>query len=365
MHAAVLRAAGAPLELVTADLAPPRAGEVLVRIAATGVCRSDLHVLDGRIPEPFPLVPGHEASATVAETGPGCVRLREGDNVVLTIVPSCGACAACSRGRRTFCEMAARMAATGTLADGTSRLSLEGQPLHHFNSVSSFAEYAVVPESAAVAIPADVPLVPAALIGCAVLTGFGAVTNVARVAAGARVAVFGCGGVGLSAVQAARLARAAAVVAVDVQPHRLAIARRLGATATVVAADGHPVADAVREAAGGGIDHAIEAIGSESAIREAWSALDPGGQVVVAGILPKGREIALDAWRFLSDVGIRGTYLGSADVHADVPRLVELYQRGELALDELVTDRIRLEQLPGAFARMRAGAGVRTVVVFD
>ncbi|MGH3442047.1 MAG: alcohol dehydrogenase catalytic domain-containing protein, partial [Nitriliruptorales bacterium] len=229
MQAAVLWEPGRPVEVLEVELAPPRAGEVLVKIAACGVCASDVHVVDGDLPEPLPLVLGHEASGVVVEAGPGVARLEPGDHVVLALVPSCGECATCRRGRRNFCELAAVMGSTGTLADATSRLSANGVQLHHFNSVSAFAEYAVVPESVAVPIRRDVPLDIAALVGCAVLTGYGGVVRTAGVEEGASVAVWGCGGVGLNAVQAARLAGADPIVAVDTRPDKLALAQRLGA----------------------------------------------------------------------------------------------------------------------------------------
>jgi S-(hydroxymethyl)glutathione dehydrogenase/alcohol dehydrogenase len=365
MQAAVLREPGRPVEVLEVELAPPRAGEALVRIAACGVCASDLHVVDGDIPEPLPLVLGHEASGVVVETGAGVERLRPGDHVVLALVPSCGECRACRAGRPTFCELGGRMAATGTLADGTSRLSQNGAVLHHFNSVSSFAEYAVVPESVAVPIRKDVRLDVTALVGCAALTGWGAVRRTAAVESGASVAVWGCGGVGLTTIQAARVAGAAPIVAVDTRPEKLELAQRLGATATVQARPSADVARRVRHAAGGGVDYAFEAIGRPETIREAWDALRPGGTAVVVGLPPKGSTVEIDTWGFINEKTLRGTFLGSARIDEDVPALVDLYARGELLLDELVSDRIPLSALPEAFERLRAGEAVRQLVVFE
>jgi S-(hydroxymethyl)glutathione dehydrogenase / alcohol dehydrogenase len=365
MQAAVFREPGQPVEVCDVELEPPHAGEALVRIAACGVCASDLHVVDGDLPEPVPLVLGHEASGVVVDIGPGVQRVGVGDHVVLALVPSCGKCAACLRGRPNFCELGGRMAATGTLADGSSRLSIRGETLHHFNSVSSFAEYAVVPESVAVPIRRDVPLDVAALFGCAVLTGWGAVTRTAGVEEGASVAVWGCGGVGLSAVQAARLAGARPIVAVDVRPEKLELAERLGATATVQA---RPTADTARRvrhlAGGGGVDYAFEAIGREETIREAWNAVRPGGTAVVIGLPPKGSTLTIDTWGFINEKTLKGCYLGSVRLDEDVPRLVDLYAAGELRLDELVSDRIALAGLPQAFERLRAGEALRQLVVF-
>jgi S-(hydroxymethyl)glutathione dehydrogenase / alcohol dehydrogenase len=353
------------LEILEVELGPPQAGEVLVRIAACGVCASDLHVVDGELPEPMPLVLGHEAAGVVVETGPRVESLSPGDHVVLALVPSCGECAECRRGRPNFCELGARMAVDGTLADGTSRLSLNGTRLHHFNSISSFADHAVVPESAAVKIRDDATLDAVALIGCSVLTGFGAVRNTAGVEEGATVAVWGCGGVGANVVQGARLAGASQIVAVDTRPEKLELARSLGATDTVHATEEADVVEAVRDLTGGGPDYAFEAIGSERAIQQAWLSARAGGTVVVVGMMPRGSTLTLDPWPFISEKTLKGSFLGSARIHEDVPRLVDLYRAGELELDGLVSRRLPLSELPDAFDRLRAGDAVRQVVVFD
>ena len=355
---------GEPVEIAEVDLAPPREGEVLVKIAACGVCASDLHVVDGDLPEPLPLVLGHEASGVVAEVGPGVDTLAPGDHVVLALVPSCGECAECRRGRPTFCEVGARMAATGTLADGTSRLSLNGTTLHHFNSISSFAGHAVVPESVAVKIRPDVPLETAALLGCAVLTGFGAVVNTAQVREGASVAVWGCGGVGLNVVQGARYAGAAQIVGVDLRREKLDLARLLGATDVVEAASGVDVVSAVRELTAGGPDYAFEAIGTEATIQQAWQAAGARGTVVVVGIMPRGRALTIDPWQFFAEKTLKGSFLGSARVRTHIPLLADLYSGGVLQLDPLVSRRIRLDELPEAFDRQRAGEELRQLVVF-
>jgi S-(hydroxymethyl)glutathione dehydrogenase/alcohol dehydrogenase len=257
------------------------------------------------------------------------------------------------------------MASTGTLADGTSRLSADGAQLRHFNSVSSFAEYAVVPHSVAVPIRRDVPLDVAALVGCAVLTGYGGVVRTAGVEEGASVAVWGCGGVGQNAVQAARLARAGPIVAVDTRPECLALAQSLGATHAVHAGITADPAAAVRELTGGGAEYAFEAIGREETIRQAWDALRPGGTAVVLGLPPKGSTVTIDTWGFINEKTLRGSFLGSARIDEDVPRIVDLYAEGELRLDELVSRRIPLAELPEAFDRLRAGDGLRQLVVFD
>jgi S-(hydroxymethyl)glutathione dehydrogenase / alcohol dehydrogenase len=362
MKAAVLWEPRAPVEVVDVELAAPKEGEVLVQIAACGVCHTDVHVVDGDLPEPFPLVLGHEASGRVVATGPGVERLREGDHVVLALVPSCGRCRECRRGRRNFCELGARMSSSGTLADGTSRLSANGTELHHFNSVSSFAEYAVVPESAAVAIRHDVRLESAALVSCAVLTGCGAVFNTAGVEEGATVVVWGCGGVGLSVVQGARVAGAGAIVAVDTRAEKLELASELGATHTASPAE---AVETVHNLAGGGADYAFEAIGSEETIRQAWAAVRPGGTVVVLGLLPKGSTFSIDSWGLIEEKRLLGCFLGSARIETDIPLLVDLHAEGKLDLERLVSRRLPLGELPDALDRLRAGDAVRQLVVFD
>ena len=364
-EAAILWRPREPVEIREIEVAPPREGEVLVEIAACGVCHSDLHVIEGDLPEPLPLVLGHEASGRVQEVGPGVESLAPGDHVVLALVPACGTCSECLRGRPNFCQVGARMAETGTLADGTSRLSLNGTMLHHFNSVSSFAGHAVVPESVAVKIRDDVTLDTVALVGCAVLTGCGAVLNTAKVGEGATVAVWGCGGVGLNVVQGARLAGAAQIVAIDTRPDKLELARTLGATDVVEAAPKVDVVPAVRGLTGGGPDYAFEAIGTEPTIQQAWEAAGPRGTVVVVGILPKGKTLTIDPWQFFSEKTLKGSFLGSARIREDIPRLVDLYAAGDLRLDELVDRRIELSELPEAFERLRASEGLRQLVVFD
>jgi Zn-dependent alcohol dehydrogenase len=363
MKAAVLWEPRTPVEILDVELAPPKEGEALVKVAACGVCASDLHVVDGDLPEPLPIVLGHEASGEVVEVGPGVDRLSVGDHVLLALVPSCGRCGTCRAGRLNFCELAGRMAAAGTLADGTSRLSVDGTTLRHFNAVSSFAEYAVVPESAAVPIRADVALDAAALISCAVITGYGAVAHTAGVEEGATVAVWGCGGVGLNVVQGARLAGAGMTVAVDSRPEKLALAQRLGATHAVEA--GLEATAAVRNLSGGGVDYAFEAIGTERTVQEAWEAVRPGGTVVVIGLMPKGDTLTIDPWGFINEKTLKGCFLGSARIDVDLPRLADLYHEGELELDALVSRRIPLTELPAALDRLRAGDTLRQLVIFD
>jgi S-(hydroxymethyl)glutathione dehydrogenase/alcohol dehydrogenase len=363
MQAAVLNGVGQAFEVAEVELAGPHAGEVLVKVAASGLCASDLNAIDGkRTLVPFPAVIGHEAAGTVVDVGPGVTRLRAGDPVIMSIVPSCGDCTYCRRGRPNYCLVAGTAMNEGTLFDGSRRLSRDSKELNHFLTVSSFAEYAVVPESGAVAIDPRLPLDRAALVSCAVLTGFGAVMNTAAVPPGARVAVFGCGGVGLNVVQGARLAGAERIVAVDISTIKLTTARRFGATDVVDAATDDPV-EAIRDLAGG-VDFAFEALGREQTIQQAWNSLDVGGEVVVVGLMKHGATLTLDANPLVNEQRLRGCYFGSAHLSRDVPALVERYLNGELLLDELISDRIGLSDLDTAFQRLRNGEGARNVLVF-
>ena len=363
MKAAVLAGVGQPFEIAEVDLAGPKAGEVLVNVAASGLCASDLNAIDGkRTLVPFPAVLGHEAAGTVVEVGRGVTRLRAGDPVVLSIVPSCGDCTYCRRGRPNYCLLAGTAMNDGTLFDGSRRLSRGGERLNHFLAVSSFAEYAVVPESGAVAIDPRMPLDRAALVSCAVLTGFGAVMNTAAVPPGARVAVFGCGGVGLNVVQGARLAGASRIVAVDVSAAKLATARRFGATDVVDATTDDPVA-AIRELTGGGADFAFEALGREQTVQQAWNSLDVGGEAIVVGLMKHGATLRIDADPLVNEQRLRGCYFGSAHLARDVPALVERYLDGGLLLDELISERIGFDDLDAAFQRLRDGQGARNVLV--
>jgi S-(hydroxymethyl)glutathione dehydrogenase/alcohol dehydrogenase len=364
IKAAVLTGTGRPFEIDEIDLASPKTGEVLVKIAASGLCASDLNVIDGkRGLAPFPVVLGHEASGMVVETGPGVTRLKAGDPVVLSIVPSCGDCPSCKHGRPNYCTAAGEAMSGGNLFDGTSRLSRGGRRLNHFLTVSSFAEYAVVPETGAVAIDPAMPLDRAALVSCAVLTGYGAVHNTARVRPGSRVAVFGCGGVGLNVVQGARTAGASRIIAVDVNPDKLRLAERLGATDVVHAGEQDPVA-AIHELTGG-VDYAFEALGREQTVQQAWNSLDVGGEAVIVGLMRHGATLTLDANPFVDEKRIGGCYFGSSHLTRDVPALVDRYLAGDLLLDEIISRRVGLEDLTEAFDQLRAGDGARSVLVFD
>jgi Zn-dependent alcohol dehydrogenase len=362
MRAAVCTAVGGPLEVREVDLRAPGPGEVLVRITATGVCASDVHVIDGTLPKPMPIVPGHEAAGRVAQLGPGVDDLAVGDHVVLTILAWCGRCPPCAAGRRRACAWAAELAATGTVDGATTALSLDGAPLHHFTGVSSWAEHAVVPRTGVVPVTADLPSSQAALLGCAVATGFGAVRTTARVRAGQSVAVIGCGGVGLNVVQAAALAGAVPVLAIDRNREALRTAAALGATHTLAADDDAPADALIRRVAPDGVDHCFEVLGRPATVEAAWRATAAGGQATVVGLLPVASTITLDAYPLISEKRLVGTYLGGVEPARDLPDLARAALDGAISLAGLIEE-ISLYDLPAAVERVRNGRVTARLVV--
>jgi Zn-dependent alcohol dehydrogenase len=344
----------------------PRAGEIRIRVAACGVCRSDLSMQDGTIPIPMPVVLGHEASAVVEEVGDGVTDLRPGDHVVVCWVPQCGDCFFCRRGQPQLCQAADAVLLAGGLLDGTPRLRLDGAPLFQMCGTGTFSEETVIPACSAVKVPDDLPLDVAALLGCAVLTGVGAAMNTADIRPGDTVAVVGCGGVGLNVIQGARIAGAEAIVAVDVNPAKLATAEAFGATAVVDATRVDP-ANAVRDLTGQrGADVAFEVLGQGRTMEQTVDMTRRGGQAVLVGIPRLDVQLTLPAMLgiVLQERTIKGCWYGSSDIRRDVPRLVELYRDGRLLLDELVSRRIGLAQVNEALAALQAGEVARSVIVY-
>ena len=368
LRAAVLREMGSPVRVEQLELAPPREDEVLVRVAAAGVCHSDLHLADGHLGSTRqPIVLGHEGAGVVEAVGAAVRHVAPGDRVGFCFVPSCGTCPQCRAGRANLCEPAGVHNGLGVLGDGTTRLSFpDGTPVKHFLSVSCFAERCIVPAASAIPLPESLPLWQAALVGCSVVTGLGAVRNVALVRPGQSVAVIGCGGVGLQAIAGARLAGAARVIAIDRDPGKLERALRLGATEMVLAGDGRDPVAWVRELCGeGGADHAIEVVGRPDTIRQAFDMIRPGGTAVVVGIAPKGVEVALPALDFVSEKTIAGCFYGSGNPAAEMPELIGMLMDGRLDVAGAVSDFTDLEGIEAAFERLRRGQGARTVVVLD
>jgi len=374
MRAAVLRVMGAPapyaasrpLVIETVTLQPPGPGEVLVRVRAAGLCHSDLSVIDGSRPRPMPMLLGHEATGEVVETGTGVASLAIGDAVVFSFVPMCGHCEPCAIGRPVLCEPGAAANARGTLLAGSSRLrDSDEAALHHHLGVSGFAEYAVVSERSAVRIDGDLPPRIAALFGCAVMTGVGAVVNTAGVLPGQSVAVFGLGGVGLSALLGANAASAWPLVAIDVVPEKLALARELGASHCIDARDGD-VAAAVRDATDGGVDIAIETAGSEHVLATAYAATRRGGTTVTVGLPAPDRKFSIPAVSLVAEERtLKGSYMGSAVPRRDIPRYIALYRAGKLPVDRLLTHTLALDEINEGFDRLARGEAIRQVVLFD
>jgi S-(hydroxymethyl)glutathione dehydrogenase / alcohol dehydrogenase len=360
MRAAVLHEHRRPFAIAELDLAAPGPGEVEVRLHASGVCRSDWNTVIGDTPSPLPAVLGHEGAGVVAGAGPGVTSVATGDHVVLSWLPACGRCRHCASGRPTLCDVAAPALLAGTLLDGTTRLSLNGRPVHHYSFLSTFAERTVVPEASCVRIREDAPFPVAALVGCAVTTGAGAVLNRARVEAGSSVAVFGAGGVGLSAILAARLAGAATIVAVDPAAPRRAVATDLGATHAV---DPGEAATAIADLTGAGVDYAIESSGAPGVVTAAYAAVRRGGTLVCVGIPSEDAVVELPGAALVRDEKVvTGCLYGSCRPHTDMPMLLDLFLDGRLALDRLVGVTYPLDEIDRAFADMLEGGGVRTLI---
>jgi len=351
-----------PLRIEEVELDPPGPGEVLIRVTAAGLCHSDLSVVNGDRPRPLPMVLGHEAAAVVEETGEGVDDLAPGDAVVVVFVPSCGHCLPCAEGRPALCEPAAKANAAGTLLSGARRLSKDGRPLNHHIGCSVFAERAVVSRRSLVPVDPDLPPDRAALFGCAVLTGVGAVLNTAGIRPGSTVAVVGLGGVGLNALLGARLAGARRIVAVDTLDARLALARQLGATDTFSAADPDCAAK-VKEATDGGVEAAIEAAGVVPALELAWAITRRGGVTVTAGLAHPERKLALPQVQIVAEERtLRGSYMGSCVPVRDIPRYVELFRAGRLPVDALLSEHVPLDAINEALDRLADGRSVRQIV---
>ncbi|GAA4225686.1 MULTISPECIES: alcohol dehydrogenase catalytic domain-containing protein [Streptosporangium] len=364
MRAAVFLSADQPVRVEDVELAAPGPGEVRVKIAAAGVCGSDLHVRRGEWDVPAPLVMGHEGSGIVTALGQGVTSLAEGDHVVLSWVAPCGQCRYCRAGHEARCQVAANVVAPGgVLQDGTSRLSRGGEKIYHYLGVSSFAEEAVVPASGAIKVREDAPLDTIALVGCAVATGVGAVTNTAAVVPGSTVAVIGCGGVGLSVVQGARLAGAERIIVIDPRAEKTALAVMLGAT-DQISGPGVDAVEAIRDLLPDGVDYAFDAVGAQATIESAIKVLGLGGAAVAVGLPPKGTAARFDPLVLgEADQRILGSNYGSVRPAVDIPALVDRYMDGHLQLDQLVSRRASLDEAPNALDELASGEALRTLLI--
>lgn len=363
--AAVLTEAGEPLAIERVELTGLGSKDVLIRVGAAGLCHTDWEVQQGMLPAPTPIVLGHEAAGVVEDVGSEVTSVQSGDKVVCSVYPGCGHCYYCRRGQPMLCEVVLASHKAGTLLDGNTRLRLSGRPLHHFMTVGGFGEYAVVPEHGAIPVPDAMPVDRACILGCAVITGVGAVSRIAKVELGSRVAVIGCGPIGLNAVQGAARVGAGQITAVDMLETRLDFARKLGATHIVNAADVDPV-ETVRELTGGrGADFVFEAGGSEKTLQVGLEATRPGGTMVILGKVEAHRYIEMRFGSLMGEKRIIRSSLGGACAHDDFPAYANAYLSGELEIDSLVTRRMSLDQINDGLDSLSKGELIRGVVVFD
>ncbi|NYH11872.1 MULTISPECIES: zinc-dependent alcohol dehydrogenase family protein [Pseudomonas] len=372
VRAAVLRhmnvappyALSKPISIETIELAPPGPGEVLVRIRAAGLCHSDLSVINGDRPRPMPMALGHEAAGVVEALGEGVSDLEPGDHVVMVFMPSCGHCLPCAEGRPALCEPGAKANAAGTLINGSVRLSAAGTHVHHHLGVSAFAEYAVMSRNSVVKIDRELPFVEAALFGCAVLTGVGAVVNTAQLRVGSTAVVIGLGGVGLASVLGARAAGASKIIAVDLSAEKLALAKDVGATSVVNGGDPDAV-EQVLALTGGGADYVFEMAGSIRALENAMKMTRRGGMTVTAGLPPPGSSLPVNVVQLVGEERtLKGSYIGTCVPLRDIPRFIELYRDGRLPVDRLLSGRLKLDDINEGFDRLHDGSAVRQVIEF-
>lgn len=372
IKAAVLNKMGAkapyadstPLQIEDIDLQPPGPGEIMVKMAAAGLCHSDLSVINGSRPRPTPMVLGHEAAGIVEEVGDFVTDLKVGDHVVMVFVPSCGHCLPCCEGRPALCEPGAEANNAGTLISGDSRLSRKEESVSHHLGVSAFAEYATMSRNSVIKIDKDLPLDHAALFGCAVLTGVGAVINTGKVEPGSTVAVVGLGGVGLASILGARLSGASRIVAIDLDDSKLALAKELGATDCFNARSTDCVGD-IREATQGGVNYAFELAGAVPALETAYNVTRRGGTTVTAGLPHPDKRFALAPVGLVAEERtLKGSYIGTSVPMRDIPRYISLFRQGRLPVDKLLTGHLKLENINEGFDLMAQGKAVRQVVTF-
>ncbi|TLU71441.1 zinc-dependent alcohol dehydrogenase family protein [Lichenicoccus roseus] len=364
MGAAPPYASSLPLRIVELELDPPGRDEVLVRIAAAGLCHSDLSVINGDRPRPMPMALGHEAAGVVEQVGADITDLVPGDHVVMVFMPSCGHCMPCAEGRPALCEPGAGANGAGTLLGGGRRLHCDGVTINHHLGCSAFATHAVVSRRSVVKLPPDLPLDEAALFGCAVLTGVGAVVNTARLQPGETAAVIGLGGVGLSSVLGAVASGARQIVAIDLSDEKLEIARSLGATDTVNAR-APDASEQVRALSGGGVDYAFEMAGAARAMELAFRITRRGGTTVTAGLPPPTATLALPLVQLVAEERtVKGSYIGACVPTRDIPRYVGLYRAGKLPVDRLMSGKLQLDQINEGFDRLHEGRAVRQIIGF-
>lgn len=366
-RAAVAFEAGQPLQVVEIDVDPPRAGEVLVRIHATGVCHTDAFTLSGDDPEGiFPSVLGHEGGGVVVEVGEGVTSVKPGDHVIPLYTAECRTCKFCKSGKTNLCQAVRATQGKGLMPDGTTRFSYEGKPIHHYMGCSTFSEYTVVPEISLAKIDPDAPLEKVCLLGCGVTTGIGATRNAARVAEGDTVAVFGLGGIGLAVIQGARQAMAGRILGIDTNPGKFALAESMGATDCINPKEyDKPIQDVIVEMTDGGVDYSFECIGNVEVMRAALECCHKGwGESVIIGVAGAGQEIRTRPFQLVTGRVWRGTAFGGVRGRTELPGMVEQSMRGEIDLDPFITHTLPLERINEAFDLMHEGKSIRTVIHF-
>lgn len=366
-RAAVAWEAGKPLEIEEIEIAAPRQGEVLLRTIATGVCHTDAFTLSGEDPEGiFPAVLGHEGGAIVEELGPGVKSLKVGDHVIPLYTPECGECSFCTSGKTNLCQAIRTTQGKGLMPDGTSRFSKNGKPIFHYMGTSTFSEYTVLPEIAVARVSKEAPLEKICLLGCGITTGIGAVLNTAKVEPGATVAVFGLGGVGLSAIQGATMAGASRILAIDINADKFELARQMGATDTVNPRDhSAPIQEVIVEMTDGGVDYSFECVGNVGLMRAALECCHKGwGESVIVGVAGAGKEICTRPFQLVTGRVWRGTAFGGCKGRTQLPGMVDQYMRGEIKVDEFITHTMGLEDINKAFDLMHDGKSIRSVIHF-
>lgn len=365
IKAAVLRAVDQPFQIEELELAPPKENEVLVKTVASGICHSDYSVAHGVLRTPMPIVLGHEGAGIVEAVGPGVTNVKPGDKVIASLSPSCGKCAMCREAKEYMCSQMGKLLTDCTQIDGTTRhTTLGGEKVYALCGVGSFGEYMVMPAGSAIKVADDTPLDKTCLIGCGVTTGTGAALNTAKVQWGESVAVIGCGGVGLSILQGARIAGASIIIAIDPMAEKRELAVRLGATHTINPFEEDPVAK-VKELTGGvGVHYAFEALGKTATMQQTWGMIRPTGRAIIVGVAALNQSVKIPSIGLLAEYEIQGSCYGSSSPKRDIPRFVELFKTGQLKLDEMITQRIGLGDINRAFDEMGRGEGARSVILY-
>ncbi|MWJ29271.1 S-(hydroxymethyl)glutathione dehydrogenase/class III alcohol dehydrogenase [Halomonas sediminis] len=364
-RAAVALSAGKPLELVEIDVEGPKAGEVLVRMVATSVCHTDAFTLSGADPEGnFPAVLGHEGAGVVEEVGEGVVSVKPGDHVIPLYTAECGKCKFCLSGKTNLCSAVRATQGKGVMPDGTSRFSLEGKPLYHYMGTSTFSEYTVLPEVSLAVVSKEAPMDKICLLGCGVTTGIGAVLNTAKVEPGATVAVFGLGAIGLAVIQGAQMAKAARIIAIDINADKFELARQFGATDFVNPKDhAAPIQEVIVDLTDGGVDYSFECIGNVNVMRSALECCHKGwGESIIIGVAGAGEEICTRPFQLVTGRVWKGSAFGGVKGRSELPGYVDRYMNGELKIDEFITQDMPFEKINEAFELLHAGKSIRTVL---